>query len=391
MESWMSWLETEPMNEKMKFISVYLDSKNELTFQELCHNFNISCKTGYKYINRFKSDGIDGLKERSRSPHTNAKKMPLFIEETILELKYKYPNWGSKKISNWLIQEHADIVWPAKSTIDDLFKRHHLVRPAIRKRRVAPYQQPFISLVQPNDSWSIDYKGQFRLGNNQLCYPLTITDNFSRFILAIEGSERILGVTVKQVLTRLFLEFGLPLGMRSDNGPPFASVGLGGLSVISVWLIRLGIVPERIRPGHPEENGRHERMHLTLKKETTMPPQWDHDEQQRSFDLFKKMFNEERPHEGIEFQRPSWLYTHSPRTFPSKLPKVEYDSSFDIKRKIRTNGTMKWKGKEIFLTETLSGDTIAMKPHSENEWTIFFSFLPIGIFNEKLLKVTKLC
>lgn len=387
----MPWLETEPMKEKMKFILAALDEKKELTFKELCHNFNISCKTGYKYINRFKSNGIDGLKEHSRAPLCNAKKMPSHIEETILALKHKYPTWGSKKINNWLVQEHSEITWPSKSTIDELFKRHNLVAPAKRKRRVAPYTEPFVSLTQPNDSWSIDYKGQFRLGNAQLCYPLTITDNYSRFLLAVKGSERISGITVKEVLTQLFLEFGMPLGMRSDNGAPFASIGLGGLSMIAVWLIKLGIVPERIRPGHPEENGRHERMHLTLKKETASPPRRNHAEQQQAFELFKKIYNEQRPHEGIEFKRPSWLYTQSPRTFPSKLPRVEYDSSFETTRRIRTNGTMKWGGKEIFLSETLIGETIAMKPHTENEWTVFFSFLPIGIFNEKLLKVTKLC
>ena len=387
----MPWLETEPMNEKMRFISAFLETKNEVTFKELCQHFKISCKTGYKYINRFKSEGIDGLKERSRAPHCNAKKMPAYIEEQILELKYKYPYWGSKKISNWLAQERSEFQWPAKSTIDDLFKRHNLVIPSKRKRRVAPYKEPFISVAQPNDSWSIDYKGQFRLGNKQLCYPLTITDNFSRFLLATEGSDRISGTNVKRALIRLFLEFGLPLGILSDNGPPFAGIGLGGLSTLSVWLIKLGIVPERIRPGHPEENGRHERMHLTLKKETASPPKWDQKEQQLVFDSFKKMFNEERPHEGIEFKRPAWLYSESPRSFPSILPRVEYDSSFDTTRRIRTNGTMKWRGKEIFLSDTLIGETIAMKPHAENEWTVFFSFLPIGIFNEKLLKVTKIC
>ena len=387
----MAWLETEPMKEKMKFITAVLENKNEIAFTELCENFNISCKTGYKYVNRFKEEGIDGLKERSRAPHCNANQMPEHVEEAILKVKYRYPSWGSKKVSTWLTQEHAEIQWPVKSTIDALFKRHGLVKPAKRKKRVSPYTEPFINIEQPNDSWSIDYKGQFRLGNKQLCYPLTITDNFSRYLLAVEGSERISGIRVKEVLTRLFIEFGLPLGIRSDNGSPFASVGLGGLSTVAVWFIKLGIVPERIRPGHPEENGRHERMHLTLKKEAASPPKWDQKMQQQSFDAFKKMFNEERPHEGIEFKRPVWLHTQSPRAFPSKLPQVEYDSSFDKTRRVRTNGTIKWRGKEIFLSETLIGETVGMQSHSENEWKVFFSFLPIGIFNEKLLKVTKLC
>lgn len=262
----MSWLETESMNEKIKFISAFLENNRSHTFKELCSHFNISCKTGYKYIKRFELEGIDGLKERSRAPHNNAKKISELLENRILEAKTKFPHWGSKKISTWLAQEHKEIQWPAKSTIDELFKRHHLVKTCKRKKRVVPYKEPFINVEQPNDSWSIDYKGQFQLGNKQLCYPLTITDNFSRYLLAVEGSERISGVRVKEVLTQLFIEFGLPLAVRSDNGSPFASVGLGGLSTLAVWLIKLGIIPERIRPGHPEENGRHERMHLTLKK-----------------------------------------------------------------------------------------------------------------------------
>ena len=386
----MSWLETEPMNEKIKFISAFLELEREYTFKDLCSRFNISCKTGYKYISRYESEGIDGLKERSRAPHNNAKKLPQQIEERILEAKTKYPYWGSKKISNWLSQEYQETQWPAKSTIDELFKRHGLVRAPKRKRRTAPYTEPFIKIEHPNDSWSIDYKGQFRLGNNQLCYPLTVTDNFSRYLLAVEGSERISGASTKEVLTRLFTEYGLPSGIRSDNGSPFASTGVGGLSRLAVWFIKLGIVPERIRPGHPEENGRHKRMHLTLKQETASPPKWDQKEQQYTFDLFKKMFNEERPHEGIEFKRPSWLYTQSPPALPSRIAPVEYDSSVQKTRRIRTNGTMKWQGKEIFLSETLIGETIGMKPYAENEWKIFFSFLPIAIFNEKLLKVTKL-
>jgi len=385
----MPWIETEPMNEKIKFISAFLDNK-ESTFEELCGRFNISCKTGYKYLNRYKKEGVDGLKERSRAPHTQANRMPSFMEESILKVKYAHPTWGSKKIRNWLIQENKVHQWPAKSTIDDLLKRNKLVRPAKRKRRIVPYTEPFILCSNSNDSWSIDYKGQFALGNKETCYPLTITDNFSRYLLAVEGAPRISGVTVKKVLTHLFLEFGLPLAIRSDNGAPFAGNGLAGLSQLAVWLIKMGIVPERIRKGHPEENGRHERMHLTLKKETAAPPMWDQAQQQQCFDTFKKIFNEQRPHEGIQFNRPAWLYKASPRNFPSKIGAVEYSSAYEKTRKIRTNGTMKWRGKEIFISETLSGENIGMKPYSEDAWLLQFSFMPLGIFNEKTLKINKL-
>lgn len=390
MESRMPWIETEPMNEKIKFISAYLKNEGE-TFQELCNEFHISCKTGYKYVKRYNEEGLDGLKERSRAPHVQGNRMASHIEESILELKLKHPTWGSKKLKNWLFQERSEIVWPAKSTIDDLLKRHGLVVPAKRKRRVVPYTQPLGDCNKANDTWSIDYKGQFLLGNKELCYPLTVTDNFSRYVLAIKGSNQISGKEVKKTLTGLFLEYGLPLVIRSDNGSPFASHALAGLSELAVWLIKLNIVPERIRKGHPEENGRHERMHLTLKKETASPPKANHTLQQQAFDEFRTIFNVERPHEGIQFNRPARLFRHSPRHLPSKLHQIEYDDSFETTRKIRTNGTMKWGGKEIFISETLVGETIGMKVHSEDEWLIHFSFMTLGIFSEKTLKVNKLC
>ena len=224
----MPWIETEPMNEKVKFISAYLN-KEEATFLELCERFNISSKTGYKYINRYKTEGIDGLKERSKAPYVQANRMASHIEQSILDVKSHHPSWGSKKIKNWLQQERCDILWPAKITIDDLLKRHGLVTRAKRKRSVAPYTQPFVLCGQSNDSWSIDYKGQFLLGDKQLCYPLTVTDNFSRYLLAVEGSERISGAEVKQTLTNLFVKYGLPSAIRSDNGPPFASHAVAGL------------------------------------------------------------------------------------------------------------------------------------------------------------------
>lgn len=235
----MPWIETEPMNEKIKFISAYLNSE-EGTFQALCERFKISCKTGYKYINRYIDEGPDGLKERSRAPHNPANKMASHLEESILNVKHHYPSWGAKKIRNWLMQEKSELVWPAKSTIDDLLKRNGLVRPSKRKRLVTPYTQPFALCGQANDCWSIDYKGQFLLGNQQLCYPLTVTDNFSRFLLAVEGSDKISGTKVKKILTNLFLEFGLPCGIRSDNGAPFASQAIAGLSNIICLVDKIG-------------------------------------------------------------------------------------------------------------------------------------------------------
>lgn len=384
----MPWKETVIMNEKVKFIAAYLDKGAE-SFRSLCERFSISCKTGYKYVARYQAEGVDGLKEHSRAPHT-VHRIMAYQEEAILEIKHRYPSWGGKKIVNFLHQEYKEQDWPVKSTIDALLKQNDLVRPAKRKRVVQPYTKPLILCQKPNDTWSIDFKGQFRLGNQTLCYPLTITDNFSRYILAIQCASRISTNMTQNALQKLFVVFGLPWVIRSDNGTPFASHGLAGLSRLSVWLIKLGIIPERIRKGHPEENGRHERMHLTLKNETTFPPCSTLEEQQKCFDGFRQSFNEERPHEGIAFQRPVWLYQSSSRSFPKKLSTIEYDDSFLIKRRIRDNGTMKWSGKEIFISETLVRENIGFKPHNEEEWVLYFSFLPIGIFNENTGKVRRI-
>lgn len=383
----MSWGETCPMNEKMKFIVAH--QNNEDTFIVLCEKFNISRKTGYKYLKRYAEEGIDGLKERSREPHKHWNQTPESIEQKVLDVKDKHPYWGPKKIVNWLQQEYNHTVWPAKSTVEGILKRHGKVNARHYKRRTPPYINPFILCEKANDVWSIDYKGQFALTNQQLCYPLTITDNYSRYLLACEAFERISGVTAKEVLIRLFLEFGLPSAIKSDNGPPFAGNGLGGLSRLSVWLLRLGIFPERIRPGHPEENGRHERMHLTLKKETTKPPEENCQKQQALFNRFCKEYNYERPHEGIDFKRPAWLYTNSERVYPHTLPEIEYSHDVET-RSIRTNGTMKWCGKEIFITETLIGERIALMPCGEDDWIIYYSSLPIGLFNEKKLKAVRI-
>lgn len=385
----MPWKETVAMEEKLKFIANYLD-KNFDTFESLCRFYGISRKTGYKYVDQFKREGVDGLKERSRAPCKHGLKTPMWMEGEILEVRKQRPTWGGKKIHNWLLQEYPDREWPAKSTVDDILKRNNLVRKRRIRSHVAPYNAPFSLCASPNDVWSIDFKGQFYLGNKELCYPLTVTDNFSRYLLDIRAFDSISGFGTKKALEMIFREYGLPKAMKSDNGVPFASNGIAGLSRLSIWLVKLGIVPERIRKGHPEENGRHERMHLTLKNETTRPPKKSQNAQQKYFDAFRKDFNEERPHEGIDFQRPSWLYASSQRSFPNTLPEIEYDERHVLTRKVRTNGTIKWEGNEIFLSELLVGETIGFIPRSEHEWNLYLSFMPVAIFNEKVKKMYKI-
>lgn len=383
----MSWKETCPMKERIKFILAY--EANSLPFSDLCLEFQISRKTGYKWINRYISEGFQGLENQSRAPLHHPNQLSAEVESLILDAKRERSHWGPKKIINWLTQEYSHIDWPASSTAGDLLKRHGLVKPRKKRIRTPPYTQPFELCAEPNDVWSIDYKGNFILGNGQACYPLTLTDNYSRYLLACDAFEAISGSDVKSTLIRLFREHGLPKAIKSDNGSPFSTRGLAGLSRLAVWWIKLGIIPERIKPGCPQENGRHERMHLTMKQEVVSPPKHTMILQQSALNTFQNEFNHQRPHEGIDNKRPAWLYTQSPRVYPEKLKQIEYDSNLTT-RKIRTNGTMKWNGKEIFVSETLTGERIGLVPISDIEWNIQFSQITIGIFNEKLLKVKSL-
>lgn len=383
----MSWNETCTMKERIKFILAY--EADVQPFSALCENFQISRKTGYKWVDRYEAEGLKGLEDKSRAPLHHPNQLSEQIESIIVEAKGKYPHWGPKKLISWLGQEYSHLEWPASSTVGDLLKRHGLVKPRKKRTRTPPYTQPFELCLSPNDVWSIDYKGNFILGDGQNCYPLTLTDNYSRYILACDAFPAILGLDVKKTLIRVFREHGLPKAIKSDNGSPFSTRGLAGLSQLAVWWIKLGIVPERIKPGCPQENGRHERMHLTMKQEVATPPKETMLIQQRALDDFQYEFNHQRPHEGIDNKRPAWLYTKSPRVYPEHLKQMEYDSNITT-RKIRTNGTMKWNGKEIFVSETLTGERIGLVPISDIEWEIQFSQLAVGIFNEKLLKVKSL-
>ncbi|MBA3536267.1 MAG: transposase [Tatlockia sp.] len=383
----MSWSETCPMKERIKFILAY--ETNTLPFSELCKDFQISRKTGYKWVNRYKGEGFEGLENQSRARLHHPNQLSEEIECLILDAKRERSHWGPYKLIKWLKQEYSHLEWPASSTAGDLLKRHGLVKPRKKRIRTPPYTQPFERCAASNDVWSIDYKGQFMLGNGQYCYPLTLTDNYSRYLLACDAFEAISGLDVRKTLIRLFREHGLPKAIKSDNGSPFSTRGLAGLSRLAVWWIKLGIIPERIKPGCPQENGRHERMHLTMKQEVATPPKKTMLLQQSALDAFQDEFNHHRPHEGINNKRPAWLFTQSSRVYPEKIPQIEYDANI-ITRKIRTNGTMKWRGEEIFVSETLTGERIGLIPISDLEWKIQFSQLSIGVFNEKLLKVRAL-
>jgi transposase InsO family protein len=372
------------MNEKVKFIADW--QSKEFTMAALCRQYNISRKTGYKILARYDEDGVDGLKEQSRAHHCHPDQIDKQIIRELLVVKKRFPNWGPNKIKLGLQEKYPERIWPASSTIGDIFKRHGLVKPRKIRAKAPPYTAPFISCKAPNRVWSADFKGQFRLGMGQMCYPLTVTDNYSRFILACKAFYNTKGSPVKKHFESIFIEYGLPEAIRTDNGIPFASPALGGLSQLSIWWLKLGIKPERIKPGCPQENGRHERMHRTLKESTVMPPSRNLQAQQRAFNCFREEFNFERPHEGINSRKPADIYQASAREYPNKLPEVEYGSAYEV-RYVRSNGQIKWKGGKFFISECLYGEPIGLKEIVDGIWGVYFLRLKLGNLNLKVGRV----
>ncbi len=383
----MSWKETCPMDQKLVMIGDWLSREYEVT--ELKQIYGVSRKTIYKWINRYKTEGAAGLEERSSAPAHHGNATPVEIARQVVNTKMRYQKWGPKKVVAWLKEHDPVTEWPVASTASAILKREGLVRSRKRKRRSPPYTEPFQKCDKPNEVWSIDFKGQFRTWDKRLCYPLTLTDNFSRYLLLCRGLYRPAFEETGPWLEWVFREYGLPKAIKSDNGAPFASVGLGGLSRLSVWLIKLGIRPERIDSGHPEQNGRHERMHRTLKEATADPPRSNMLEQQRLFDQFTREYNFERPNEAIEQKTPASVYELSSKPYPAKIPEIEY-SGDAIVRQVKNKGEIRWKGKLIYISEALAREPVALTQIGEHLWEIRFSFLPIGVLDESVCKVAPL-
>ena len=298
----MPWKETCPMDERVKFIGMYLEG--ELSMVELCRQFGVERKTGYKWVHRYEQGGPAGLVDRSRAPHHHPNAVVREIEDAIVTLRGRRPRWGPKKLRVKLGRREPPVSWPAASTIGEILQRHGLVVSRRRKRRTPPYVAPLLSAEQPNDVWCADFKGWFRTGDGSRCDPFTLSDSASRLLLRCQAVLHPDEESVRPVLDAAFREFGLPRAIRTDNGPPFATTTVRGLSRLSVWWIKLGIVPERIEPAKPAQNGRHERLHRTLKQETASPPARTLRLQQRAFDQFREYDNHDRPHEALEQQTP---------------------------------------------------------------------------------------
>lgn len=382
----MPWKETCPMDEKVKLVGDYL--KGEYSISELSRIYVVSRKTTYKWIKRYEAGGPEALKDLPRTPRSHPAAIPDEVAEKVVKAKLRYQRWGPKKVIAWLNNTHPEEDWPAPSTAGKILKREGLVRNRKKRHHVPPYTQPFSECEKANDVWSIDYKGQFRMGDGRLCYPLTISDNFSRYLLLCRGLFRPSYEATQPWLEWAFREYGLPRAIKSDNGEPFASVALGGLTRLSVWLIKLGIVPERIEVGHPEQNGRHERMHRTLKEYAISPPRGNMAEQQRAFDRFADHYDFEYPHEALAFKPPVACYVPSVRPYPSKIPEIEYGSEFTV-RQVRTNGDIRWNAQLLYVSEALAREPIGLKQVNERYWEMRFRVLLLGYIDEMTGKITR--
>lgn len=366
------------MDERMKFVAHMLDGEQ---MSELCREFGISRKTGYKIWHRYEKCGVEAFADRSRRPYRYANQLPMQVERAILRIKREKPSWGAPKIREILCRKYPEIKAPAKSTVHAVLDRHGLVKSRKRRRNRA-FGTPLSLSKKPNDLWCADYKGEFMLGDRRYCYPLTITDHVSRFLLACEGLETTKEEFAFSVFERVFREYGLPKAIRTDNGVPFASPNaLFNLSKLSVWWLRLGIEIERIQPGQPQQNGRHERMHLTLKKEATKPPGQNFLQQQEKFDTFIEEYNTQRPHEALDMKFPSEIYSESKRIYQG-LPDVEYP--FHDKTIIVTHcGRICLNRKKINLSRAFAGQPVGIKEVSDGIWLASFMDYDIGYFDEE--------
>jgi transposase InsO family protein len=370
----MPWKERSVMEERLRFVARLLEGE---AMADLCREFGISRKTGYKIYDRYQEHGLAALTDRSRRPIRYANQLPPQIENEIVRLKHEKPHWGARKIRELLVRRlNGDVRVPAKSTIHVVLDRHGLVK-RMGKRRHRAQGTPLSEGAAPNDLWCVDFKGEFKLGNGRYCYPLTATDQASRFLLLCEALDSTREEPAITAFERLFAERGLPLAIRSDNGVPFASPNaLFHLSKLSVWWLRLGIAIERIKPGRPQQNGRHERMHLTLKKEATRPPGLNSLQQQARFDAFLQEFNTERPHDALAMKCPAELYTPSPRPYRG-LPELNYPLH-DRDVLITACGRLCLHRKKINISTVLAGQRLGIKEVDDGIWLVSFMHYDLG-------------
>lgn len=375
----MPWKETHVVDQRMQLISARLG--DGWAMSEVCAAAGVSRKTGYKWLARYEAGGPEALRDQSRAPQHHSNAVTPAVIAAVVAMRRAHMRWGPRKLRVVLAAQQPQLELPATSTIGALIRRQGLVR--ARRRRRAGRATPTLltAVAAPNDVWCGDFKGWFRVGNGVRCDPLTVTDAYSRYLLRCEAVARPDGRHVQRVWERAFREYGLPQAIRTDNGPPFATTGLGGLSALAVWWIKLGIRPERIAPGHPEQNGRHERMHRTLREATAVPPRASVCAQQRAFDRFRREYNTERPHEALGQRAPATCYVPSARRFPRRVGAPEYPAEFAV-RQVRYKGEIKWRGGLLFLSRALAGEPVGLEPVAEGQWRLYFGAVPLALIDD---------
>lgn len=373
----MPWKECQKMDEKLRFVSRHLEGES---ISQLCREFGISRVTGHKLVERYRQNGLEAFSDRSRRPYRMANQLPFQVEALIVQIKNEFPTWGAPKIRERMLARYPEIKTPAKSTVRAVLERNSLVKHKRANARPKAQGTVLMGGQEPNDLWCTDFKGEFMMADRSYCYPLTVTDFHSRFLLCCEGLQSTRELTALSVYEHLFREYGLPKRIRSDNGVPFASShALHGLSKLAVWWLRLGIEIERIKPGNPQQNGRHERMHRVLKQETTRPPAVNMLQQQDKFEHFMRVYNYERPHEGIEMKIPGDLYRPSSRQYTG-LPELAYPFH-DRTIVITECGRICMDRKKIMLSSVLAGQRVGVMQVEDQIWQVSFMDYDLGYFD----------
>ena len=372
------------MDQRVQFIADYQRAVFDIA--ELARRYGISRKTAYKWIERYEIGGPAGLVDRSRRPAHCPHRTPPATIAALLEVRRHHPTWGAKKLLKVVATRQPTWTLPARSTVCDLLDRAGLITAPGRRRVPAHPGRPLIPMTAPNGTWTADFTGQFKTRNGVYCYPLTVVDGFSRYLLACHGLLSTAIATARPIFLHLFHEYGLPGIIRTDNGVPFATTALGRLSTLSVWWIRLGILPELIAPASPQQNGRHERMHRTLKAEATRPPSGNLQAQQVRFNRFRHEYNDDRPHEALDQETPGSVYQPSPRALPRTLAPLEYPGHFEV-RLVSRNSGIRWKKHWVCVTHTLAGEYVGLEEVDEGLWDVHFGPVKLGRMNERILRI----
>ncbi|CAA9359080.1 MAG: Mobile element protein [uncultured Gemmatimonadaceae bacterium] len=381
----MPWEETHPLDQRLQFVAAHQRGLYAMT--ELCARYAVSRKTGYKWLVRYAEAGPAGLHDRSHAPHTCPHAITPRVAALLVAARRAHPTWGPAKLLHYLAPRHPKVaVWPAVSTVADLLTREGLVT---RRRRRRPAVHPGAVPIQtaaPNDLWTADFKGQFRTRDAIYCYPLTIADQHTRYLLTVHALLNTRVVGARAAFERAFRTYGLPQAIRTDNGVPFANTGLHGLTQLSVWWLRLGIQHQRIRPASPQENGAHERMHRTLKAETTRPPERTRAAQHRRFQHFLRFYNEERPHAALGGATPASQYAPSERPYPDRLPALEYPGHYVVKR-VTNAGTIRFQDRLLFLANALKQHHVGLEESADGVWSLYLGRVLLGRIDERTMKV----